>query len=71
MLRYLNLCSEEFHLKQDEYLSPEVWRLWQGEMESTLRKPLYISGWSELRAQFESYTPFLNYVESVQGSGGP
>ena len=70
MLRYLNLCSEEFHLKEDEYLSPEVWRLWQGEMESTLRKPLYISGWSELRAQFESYPAFLRYVDRVQGSGG-
>jgi hypothetical protein len=70
MLRYLNLCSEEFHLKEDEYLSREVWRLWQNEMVSTLRKPLYISGWSEFRAQFESYTPFLRYVDRVQGSGG-
>ena len=70
MLRYLNLCSEEFHLKENEYLSPEVWTLWQNEMESTLRKPLYISGWAELRAQFESYPPFLRYVDRVQGSGG-
>lgn len=69
MLRYLNLCSEEFHLKHTGYLAPEVWGLWRQELEWTLRKPLYVSGWPELRHEFESYPEFLKYVDEVQGSG--
>ncbi len=70
MLRYLNLCSEEFHLKESEHLSPEVWGLCKSEMESTLRTPLYVSGWRELKPQLKSYPPFLEYVDLVQGSPG-
>jgi hypothetical protein len=68
MLRYLNLCSEEFHLMQTGYLAPEVWGLWRQELEWTLRKPLYVSGWPELRHEFESYPEFRQYVEEVQDS---
>jgi hypothetical protein len=69
MLRYLNLCSEEFHLMQTGYLAPEIWGLWRQELEWTLRKSLYVSGWPELQHEFESYPEFLEYVDEVQGSG--
>lgn len=48
LLRYLNLCSEEFHLMQTGYLASEVWGIWRQELEWTLRKRLYLSGWPEL-----------------------
>jgi hypothetical protein len=66
LLRYLNLCSEEFHLMRTGYLAPEVWGLWRRELEWTLRRPLYRSGWPGLRHEFESYPEFLAYVEEVQ-----
>ena len=69
LLRYLNLCSEEFHLMQTGYLASEVWGIWRQELEWTLRKRLYLSGWPELAREFESYPEFLKFVDEVQGTG--
>ena len=70
ILRYLNLCSEEFHLMESGYLSPEVWKLWQDEMEVALRTPLYKSAWPGLQRQFRSHPEFFEYVKRVHESGG-
>ena len=68
LLRYLKLCSEEYHLMRTGYLAPEVWGLWKQELEWTLRKPLYVSGWPDLEHEFESFPEFLAYVREVQAS---
>jgi hypothetical protein len=68
MLRYLNLCSEEFHLMKTGCLAPEVWGLWSQELESKLRKPLFVSGWSDLRHEFKSFPEFLKYVDGLQST---
>ena len=41
VLRYLNLCSEEFHLYDTKYLSEKVWEIWADEMVRTLRTPYF------------------------------
>ena len=69
MLRYLNLCSEEFHLMKSGYLAKKVWGIWKNELEHTLRTPLYRTGWLELKDDFQSHPDFLDYVRQVQGSG--
>lgn len=71
LLRYLNLCSEEYHLMKTGYLAQEVWGLWQRELEWTLKKRLYSSGWPELRSEFASYPEFLEYVDSIQSPAAP
>ena len=67
---YLNLCSEEFHLKEDEYLSPEVWD--SGRTRWNRRCGNRSTSWAGRNSgpQFESYTPFLQCVDRVQCSGG-
>lgn len=70
MLRYLNLCSEEFHLMKSGYLAKAVWGIWQGELEHTLRTPLYVSGWPELEHEFVSHSDFRRYVVDIQSSVG-
>ncbi len=68
VLRYLNLCSEEFYLCQKRYLSKNVWRIWEAELKRTLCSPLVLREWKTLRAEFVSYPEFLDYVASAQGS---
>ncbi len=67
MLRYLNLCSEEFYLYKKKYLSSHIWRIWEAELKRTLSSPLVLREWAGLREEFRSYPEFLEYVERAQG----
>jgi hypothetical protein len=66
VLRYLNLCSEEFYLWKKGYLSRRVWRIWEAELRRTLASPLIMREWASLREEFRSYPEFLDYVEKGQ-----
>jgi hypothetical protein len=66
ILRYLNLCSEEFGLWQNKYIANGVWKIWEAELDRTLASPLYRRAWPLLRKEFESYPDFCKYVERVQ-----
>lgn len=68
VLRYLNLCSEEFHLYRRRYLDRNVWRIWEGELLRTLRTPLFRREWAALRGEFEAYPEFREYVDAAQSS---
>ena len=48
-LRYLNLCSAEFYLCKQKYLSSHVWGIWEAELKRTLSSPLFVREWAELR----------------------
>ena len=70
-LRYLNLCSEEFYLKEQRLLSAAVWGIWECEMRSTVASPPYIRAWSTLARQFESYPEFSAFVLESQSTAAP
>ena len=63
VLRYLNLCSEEFYLCRRKYLAREVWEIWESELQRTLRSPLLRREWKVLRREYESFPEFVRYVE--------
>lgn len=65
LLRYLNLCSEEFCMWKNWYLSRRVWRIWEEEIKRFLRSPLARAGWKELRKEFDSFEQFQKYVDTV------
>jgi hypothetical protein len=69
ILRYLNLCYEEFFLHQHGYLSKKIWLIWKEEIERMLRSPLLRREWQCLRSEFRSYPAFVAFVENVQASG--
>ena len=69
VLRYLNLCSEEFYLWHRGYLAKDVWAIWEDELLRTLRSPLVRREWKDLRKEFQSYPEFLEYVDTVQQVG--
>jgi len=62
VLRYLNLCSEEFHLYDTKYLSKKVWEIWADEMVRTLRTPLFRREWVKLINEFDAYPKFQAFV---------
>lgn len=68
ILRYLNLCSEEFFLYRKGFLSKRIWAVWQPEIERTLRSPVLRREWERLRIEFRAYPDFFNFVEKVQAT---
>lgn len=66
VLKYLNLCSEEFYLTKHGYLSPSLWRIWEGDLKRIIRSPLLQREWPALRTEFLSHKEFLDYVEDTQ-----
>jgi hypothetical protein len=66
ILRYLNLCSEEFYLWERGYLSGDIWRIWESEIRRTLASPLYRREWRKVQAEFASYGEFAKYVADAQ-----
>ena len=67
-LRYLNLCSEEYYLWRERYLSDSVWSIWEVELKRTLRTPLMRREWVRLRPEFASYPEFSEFVDAVQNA---
>jgi hypothetical protein len=64
-LRYLNLCSEEYYLYRDKYLSKKVWEMWEKEMIRTLQTPLFQREWMKLKDEFDAYPEFQAFVEDI------
>ncbi|MEO7840411.1 MAG: hypothetical protein ABIU06_13775 [Anaerolineales bacterium] len=66
VLRYLNLCSEEYYLRQKNWLYKETWEIWERELIRTLQTPLFRREWKTLSTEFESYPKFKEYVNKTQ-----
>lgn len=66
VLRYLNLCSEEYYLRQKGWLYKETWEIWERELIRTLQTPLFYREWKTLSKEFESYPEFKEYVDNAQ-----
>jgi hypothetical protein len=66
VLKYLNLCSEEYYLKTHGYLAESVWRIWELDLRRIIASPLLKREWPVLRSEFLSHQDFLEYVEHVQ-----
>ena len=71
VLKYLNLCSEEFYLWKHKYLAEQVWRIWEGDLKRMIASPLLRREWSLLRNEFVSHLDFLNYVDQFQAESSP
>jgi hypothetical protein len=39
VLKYLNLCSEEYYLTRHGYLSESLWRIWEGDLKRIIGSP--------------------------------
>lgn len=68
ILKYLNMCSEEFYLMEQGYIDKQAWDIWNDEIQRTLRSKLLRREWNKLKSEFESYPKFKKYVEDIQQS---
>ena len=66
VLRYLNLCGEEYYLYLKEWLDEKVWKIWEDELIRTLQTPLFRREWPKLSSEFEAYLEFKEYVNDKQ-----
>lgn len=65
VLRYLNLCSEEYYLTKHGFLAEDLWRIWEGDLRRMIASPMLRREWNSLRDEFVSHQEFLEYVEGV------
>lgn len=65
VLKYLNLCSEEYYLRETGQLSKKIWNIWKEELERTLRSNLVRREWPKIKSEFASYSKFQKYVEKI------
>ncbi len=65
VLRYLNLCSEEFYLNERGYLSRGVWDIWRSEIQDKLASRLIKREWVRLGGEFKTHSAFHTYVNRV------
>jgi hypothetical protein len=66
LLKYLNLCSEEYYLWKNGYLAKTVWAVWEGDLKRMIASPLLQREWPDLRAEYLSHQDFMEYVERIQ-----
>jgi hypothetical protein len=59
---YYDLCSEEFYLKMNRYLSKEVWKLWEAGMESAFKKKAFKEAWNIIQKDTYYSKEFENFV---------
>ena len=65
VLRYLNLCSEEFYLWKRGYLSSDIWNIWKDEIERTIGSPLFRREWDLIKGEFSAFREFEDYVNEI------
>jgi hypothetical protein len=67
VLRYLNLCSEEFYLRKQGYFSDSIAQMWERFFQRTLRTPLMMREWEHLRDEYASDEAYSAYIDEIQG----
>ena len=66
VIRYLNLCGEEYYLYKKGWLNKGIWKIWEAELIRTLQTSLFIREWKILSGEFEAYPVFKKYVDDIQ-----
>lgn len=66
LLKYLNLCSEEYYLWKHKYLAKTVWAIWEGDLKKMIASPVLQREWRSLQKEYQSHPEFLKYVERIQ-----
>jgi hypothetical protein len=66
LLKYLNLCSEEYYLWKNGYLANTVWAVWEGDLKRMIASPLLRRECDTLRKEYVSHPEFREYVQSIQ-----
>ena len=64
--RFLHFLAGAFYFYRKGYLDKEAWRIWQLEIDTLLRSPVFRREWSKFSREHRLSPDFHRYVESVQ-----
>jgi hypothetical protein len=67
IVRYVNLCSEEFFLHGEGLITEPVWELWRSYMEAVLGTALFTDAWGRIRRRYDAQKPFQSFVDGIVG----
>jgi hypothetical protein len=67
IVRYFNLCSEEFYLHSVGLIDQPVWQLWKSYMEAILKTELFTRAWKQLRERYIAQAPFQEFMDALAG----
>jgi hypothetical protein len=67
VLRYANLCSEEFALYKAGRVPHDIWEIWNYGIQQNFQQPIWRQAWAEKRKEYDSYRAFQDYVDKIVG----
>ena len=65
LLRYVNMCSEEYSLWDSRMLAKRVWKIWEKEIVASLSSPLVRQEWLWLGPHYDSFPEFKSWIEAL------
>ena len=68
VLNYLFVISEVHYLSSQSYIDDSIWSAWREDLTQTLCSPLITREWPILKPEFQSFRPFVEFVEDIQRS---
>ncbi|MEM6663257.1 MAG: hypothetical protein AAF666_13885 [Pseudomonadota bacterium] len=60
--RYLNLCSEEFHLNQHKFIHRTTWQVWDLGIQRMLSVNAVSGAVAEIHKEFQYFKDFHDYL---------
>ena len=63
VLYCIPFVADVYHLHESGYISKRLWKLWEREIQRTLKGPLFVREWDHVAAEFFHDRDFLNYLK--------
>lgn len=68
---YLNMCSEEKWLYDQQRVDRATWSIWEHGMRDTASFPSFGDAWKTLRPEYDAYTKFQDFVDELLPNVSP
>jgi len=66
---YFNLCSEEYDLYTNNYISERVWKNWKEGIEFAFSKKAFVDAWYIIKLDTTYYSKFTILINDILKGG--
>ena len=66
MRAYFDLCSEEYHLKKQNYINDDVWEIWKKSMAHAMDKKAFVEAWDKLKTDTKFDPEFVQWMDNLK-----
>jgi hypothetical protein len=67
----IQFIADAYYLHKGAYISKEIWRLWEREIQRTLSGPVFQKEWVGVAPEFAHDPEFLHYIETLMRCNRP